>query len=705
MGKPIKLTFTALESGGVDTSLLYQDLKNIVSTFQKQYGTIKFTADTSAVAKSLQNALTVSAKTNSLDQAKSIKAVTVARQQDNAVIKESAKQTTFMGESWTSYFERLTQNLTQVSPELLQMREYYSQLEQEGEKAQRTFQSNSKLFAEGGTFNTGSSAGLTNSTQLQEYSAARAEAEKLMVELQQLGDNAPVEKLNEFNNEVSRLPSLLSKARSASTNLNKVTNASVSWDKLAARAQAYYLQVQQIVARNPLLAAQLQEIIQKIRGQDFESVQEGQEAFLKLQQRIRDAGLETESLGQKLTRAFKEKFIYIASMFGVNLLRDGLRQVYENVVAIDTAMTELKKVTDETDSTYRSFLSGAADRAQALGATITDVVNATADYARLGYSLSEATQLSNAAIMYKNVGDDVASIDDATKSLISTMQGFGLGTDQMQRVVDVFNEVSNNYAVSAGDIGEGMQRSSAAMAEAGNSFEQAVALFTGANTVVQDADTVGTALKTMSMRLRSSKTAMESAGEDTDGMADSVSKLRNEIKSLSGVDIMIDDQTFKSSYDMLRDLSKVWKDLTDVSQANVLELLFGKRQANIGAAILSDFSVVENSYNTALNSSGSAEKENQRYLDSIQGKLNQLSATFQSLSENVLDSNLVKFVLDVLNGILKVADSMAKIKVLIPAIAAGWALIANNKSASKPKMKGFNMPAKLLVVTRNELAA
>lgn len=72
----------------------------------------------------------------------------------------------------------------------------------------------------------------------------------------------------------------------------------------------------------------------------------------------------------------------------------------------------------------------------------------------------------------------------------------------------------------------------------------------------------------MSMRLRGSKTDLESAGLDADGMATSVSKLRDEIKSLSGVDIMENDDTFKSSYDILMNIGEVWDKLSDVNQAN-----------------------------------------------------------------------------------------------------------------------------------------
>ena len=89
---------------------------------------------------------------------------------------------------------------------------------------------------------------------------------------------------------------------------------------------------------------------------------------------------------------------------------------------------------------------------------------------------------------------------------------------------------------------------------------------------------MGTALKTMSMRLRSSKTDVESAGLDADGMATSVSQLRDELMSLSGVDIMKNANEFKSSYDILMGIGEVWDRLSDVNQANITEILFGKRQ-------------------------------------------------------------------------------------------------------------------------------
>ena len=283
----------------------------------------------------------------------------------------------------------------------------------------------------------------------------------------------------------------------------------------------------------------------------------------------RAAGVEVDNLWRKLQRTFGSRVRSWVAGDSLFLITSSLRQIYQNVVQIDTAMTELRKVTDATSKEYIQFLDDAETRARRLGATLVETVNASADMARLGYNLQDASALADTAIVYSNVGDDVESIDEASKSIISTMQGFNIEAENSMEIVDKFNEVANHYASSAGDIGEIVKRSAAAMKVANSTLDETIALGVTANEILQDSDVVGTALKTMSMRLRSSKSDLEQAGEDTEGMADSVSKLRKEILALSGVDIMLDENTFKTPYQMLIEIGKVWDNLTDINRANI----------------------------------------------------------------------------------------------------------------------------------------
>lgn len=215
-----------------------------------------------------------------------------------------------------------------------------------------------------------------------------------------------------------------------------------------------------------------------------------------------------------------------------------------------------------------------------------------------------------------------------------------------------------------------MLRSASALSAAGNTIDEGIALFTAGQSVIQNAESMGTILKTTTMRIRGAKTELEEAGLDTDGMANSVSKLRDELMALTGgFDIMKDGgQTFKSTYDILKGIAEVWPRLTDISQANVLELLAGKRNGNALAAILTNFDIAEGALESSQNSAGSATRENEVFLDSINGKLEKIRATWESFSNDFLDSQLVKTGLDLFNGILTVTDKIVDNLGLIPGI-------------------------------------
>ena len=99
----------------------------------------------------------------------------------------------------------------------------------------------------------------------------------------------------------------------------------------------------------------------------------------------------------------------------------------------------------------------------------------------------------------------------------------------------------NNFAISSGGIGVALEKSASSLFAARNDLDQSIAMITAANTVVQNPEIVGTAFKTMTMRIRGAKTELAEAQLDTDGMATSTAKLRQEIQALSGVDIMEND--------------------------------------------------------------------------------------------------------------------------------------------------------------------
>ena len=205
-----------------------------------------------------------------------------------------------------------------------------------------------------------------------------------------------------------------------------------------------------------------------------------------------------------------------------------------------------------------------------------------------------------------------------------------------------------------------MQRSASALYEAGNTIDESIALITGANSVIQNPEQVGTALKTLALRLRGAKVELEEAGEDVDGMAESTSQLQEKLLALTHgkVDIMLDENTFKNTTQILREMSAAWEHMTDIERASALELMGGKRQANILSSVIKNFDTVEDVITTSMDSAGSALRENEKYLESIQGRIDIFNNAVQTMWMNLIDSSMVKSIVDIGTFLVKQLDTL-----------------------------------------------
>ena len=198
------------------------------------------------------------------------------------------------------------------------------------------------------------------------------------------------------------------------------------------------------------------------------------------------AGKKMQSFPDRLKTQLSKYSSYfsIASVF--MYAEQGLRSMFEQVKLIDSAMTELKKVTNETDAAYDKFLSNAAKRSKEIGTTIDGLVSSTADFARLGYGFEDAQGLAEVANIYAVVGDEIEGVEGATESLISTMAAFkdsmnGMSNEDFaMSIIDKFNEIGNNFAISSGGIGEALERSASSLMAANNTIDESIALITAA---------------------------------------------------------------------------------------------------------------------------------------------------------------------------------------------------------------------------------
>ena len=373
--------------------------------------------------------------------------------------------------------------------------------------------------------------------------------------------------------------------------------------------------------------AQLLDLRTKAEKADQVELNHLEKELTKIDKAADKAGLKMQNFSDRVSTKLKEYMAYISVAEVFMYAEQALSSMFEQVKLIDSAMTELKKVTDETDASYDRFLTNAASRAKEIGTTIDGLVSSTADFARLGYDFADAQGLAEVANIYAVVGDDIEGVEGATQSLISTMAAFkdemsGLSnTDFAMSIIDKLNEVANNYSISSGGLGEALQRSASSLEAGNNTLDESISLITAANEVVQNPEKVGNAMKTISMRIRSAKSEMEEMGENTDGMVESTATLRAEIKALSGVDIMASATEFKSTYQILDELSQKWEGLSDIAQATIIEKMAGKHQGNVFSSLMENFDTARNALETSLNSAGSALKEHEKWQQSLEAEI------------------------------------------------------------------------------------
>ena len=471
-------------------------------------------------------------------------------------------------------------------------------------------------------------------------------------------------KFSELKSETSDMEAAAKKAAAAQQQLSGI----------GVKARMYYDAFASGIQRTPGLAASWDQFFTKLH----DGTMEARQARLELNDLIiasKNAGAEVTRLGARIKEAFLHRIGLIAAASTFSTLFRVVREVLSSVKDIDKAMTNLRIITQQSEDAYESFGKTAASVATQIGRSISEVISSAETWARLGYSLGESAELARATGIFANVADVTES--EATTSLTSVLKAYDYNANQAIHIVDILTQVGQKYAISASELGTALEKGGAALATAGNTLEESVALMAAGNAAVQNAETVGTALKTTTLRLAGSKAELEEMGEDVDDLASSSSKMREEILKLSGVDIMKDANNYKSTYQILKEIAAVWDKISNVSQMALLEDLAGKRNASVIASVINNLKDLEGAYNDASNSAGTAERAQATYMDSIAGKQAKATAQFQEFSTEILDSGLIKGVYDLGYGFMWLLTQVTKVGQLLPAIVAAIGAISS----------------------------
>ena len=308
---------------------------------------------------------------------------------------------------------------------------------------------------------------------------------------------------------------------------------------------------------------------------------------------------ETANIFDRIGASIKNSASYFRSYFSGYMVAQkvisSVRNAITTISDLDHQFAEMQKVSQDSYSALREYADGAYDMAQRLGSTTSDILNSTVDFLRIGQSVEQAGKSAETAAILKNVSQ-YENISDATDSLIAMEQAYK-DVDPMS-IVDKLNLVGDRFAISTDELADGMKNAGSTLSLLGNSIDDTAALLTSANTVIQDISKVSSGMRTIALRVvgtEEGKAKLEEDGEDT--------------SNKQGVDILDENGNYKTTYEYMRQISKVYKEIQEQDKkfgtnraVALIEELAGKNRSNIASAILSNPELLEQVKNTSQNS-------------------------------------------------------------------------------------------------------
>lgn len=426
----------------------------------------------------------------------------------------------------------------------------------------------------------------------------------------------------------------------------------------------FYIKLQAKLENNEKTVAELNNQIKSLQGKvsklqlkvDSQKVSKADKQLKSFNDTAKEGQKQADKWNYSWSKAFQSFTTYMSVTTVFYQVIHTIKDMISEVTDLDGALVELKKVTDLEGESLQKFTKEAYAAGANVAKTGTEMVEAATSFAKAGYNEDQILQLGEVAAMYTNIADEAISSADAADFIIAQLKAFNLESDDLNKtlensyhIIDAVNEVSNNFAVSSSDIATNLGKASSVMANAGNSMEQMIGLMTAGTEVTRNASKVANGLKTITLRLQ----GMDDEGEKNLELMSQMEGLFNRL----GKTVYNTDGTLKNTYDLLGELADVYPTLTAAEKAYVTETIAGKYQAQNAAAILSNWKTAVDATATALDSQGSAMKENSKYLDSIQGRMANFNSAFEQLSQSVMSSDLIKWFIDLGTAIVNIADS------------------------------------------------
>jgi TP901 family phage tail tape measure protein len=374
----------------------------------------------------------------------------------------------------------------------------------------------------------------------------------------------------------------------------------------------------------------------------------------------------TKNIVKDIENAVSKTLTWLGAMTLVYGTLRGIQSAYKTMIDVENEATNIFKVLPQATAQKQmnQLLPAAISLAKQYGQSVVDVERSMGVWARQTKNTNDIITLTRASILASTATD--ISYEDSVKDISAITAEWKMNATQAYHVVDVLNEHSNNYRVTAQGLAEALAKTGSGAKAAGMSFEQLSGILTTSiQSLGLEGGEAGTFISRVMARMignNKAKQAIEKLG----------------ISTMQPLSKIMDQLMVK------------WDGMSSAAKRNFAVIVAGTNHWNKFVGLLDNGATIIQATADAYLSAGSAQKEVTTMMGTTQKQIAQLNASWQEfIMRNESFLNIVKFMVNVLNSVVNGMNkantatlaffaTLTGLSVLVGILTGNWALLVGS---------------------------
>lgn len=395
------------------------------------------------------------------------------------------------------------------------------------------------------------------------------------------------------------------------------------------------------------------------------------------------------NVGKSWADDFKRAFGQIAQFAGAygiiqNVMMDVPRQMWSAVRDVDDAMTSLQMATGVSNTQAKELMSTYAQLGDQLKATSTDVAASGTEWLKQGQSIANSNKLAQSSIILSKIGD--LSSEEATSTITAAMKSYDLGVDEVMSFVDKISAIDMASATDVGGLATAFNEVAANARNAGVEVDKLLSYAAVIGETTQESmASVGTSLNAIFSRMGNIKLSRLKDPETGEDLSNTETSLRN-----VGIELRESTGEFRDFDEVLDEVASKWDTYSEVTQRSIASSMAGTHHMNEIMVLMQNYSDVQKYMSEAANSSGTSMQKYEAYTQSLEGRIQGFTNSFQTMSSTFLNTNLFGGLIDGGTQFLNILTQILDVGGGIPAMLGLFTTVMGARGHGKQKVIVFN---------------